>query len=328
MARELLSHHNDLERLICTYDLFEPSRIRHIIEERLCVDGRAALRNAASACLAVARQNRPLAVQILRTLVVAHLSGQPSALSADELWDRIRVPPWVNPSGDSPQERRRVLLELAARSGGTIRIGALGVAFVRAHESSREVKEFNDALPMLRLFDPELLEVGRTSEIAAAIARVGEVLTRLAEEAHGVDDTLSRFALACRSHLPPEVKRTLSAFVALTEKKPEGLLEIGTRGRRFADAQALVAAYKDLTAAAASVPGLLAMKDYLKRTRLEPPVHDSRRPDHFRGLAAERRLLKEELGARAPYSAARSTLQVRFERFRWTYIELYHGAHE
>jgi hypothetical protein len=326
MARELLSHHNDLERLICPYDLFEPSLIRHIIEERLGVDGRAALRNAASACLAVARQNRPLAVQILRTLVVAHLSGQPSALNANQLWNRIPVPPWVNPSGDSPEARRRVLFELAARSGGTIRIGASGVAFVRSRESAPDVKEFNDALPMLKLFDPELLEVGETSEIAAAIARMGEVLPRLAEEARGVDDTLSRFARACHSHLPPEVKRTISAFVALTEKSPQALLEIGARGKRFADAQAVVAAYKDLTAAAASVPGLLAMKDYLKRTQLEPQALDSRSYGHFRRLAAERRLLKAELGARAPYSAARSAIQTRFERFRWTYIELYHGT--
>lgn len=221
-----------------------------------------------------------------------------------------------------------MLLELAVRSGGTIRIGGLGVAFVRAHDSCPEVKEFNDALPILKLFDPELLEVGETSEMTAATTRLGEVLAHLAEEARGVDDALTRFARACHRHLPPEVKRILSAFVALTEKSPKGLLEIGARGRRFADAQAVVAAYKDLTAAAASVPSLLAMKDYLKRTRLEPRALNPRSSVHFRTLAAERRTLEAELGARAPYSTAPKTLLARFERFRWTYIELYHSGRE
>lgn len=316
-AREFLSHHNDPDRLICPYDLFDASPVRHIIEQGLGFGGRAALRRVVAASLEIALEYRPLAMRILRTLVVAHLNEAPPALSPDELWSRIPVPPWVNPDRDSPAERRRVLLELASRAGGAIRIGMDGIAFVGAHRSPPEVTAFNSALPLLKLFDPELLAVGETSEIAVAAARISAVLANLAEEAHRVRNDLERFARASRSPLPLEVKRTLSAFVALTEKGPHGLLEIGGRGPRFRSAQIVVAAYRELTVAAASVPALLAMKNFLKQARLEIGAIDSRRSRRFPTLANECRLLEAELGAMAPYSSGHAALQARFERFRW-----------
>ena len=128
-VRDLLSLHKNPDRLISPYDFFESARIRHNIQERLGADGRAALRLAASACPAMARSNRQLAVEIFRTLVIAHVRGE-IPLELNELWNRIPVPPWVDPNGDSPEKRKRVLLELALRSSGAIKFGAQGAIFV------------------------------------------------------------------------------------------------------------------------------------------------------------------------------------------------------
>ncbi len=128
-ARDLLSLHKNPDRLISPYDFFDSARIRHNIQERLGAGGRAALRLAASACPAMARSSRQLAVEILRTLVIAHVRGE-IPVELDDLWSRIPVPPWVDPDGDSPEKRKRVLLELAMRSSGAIKFGAQGAAFV------------------------------------------------------------------------------------------------------------------------------------------------------------------------------------------------------
>jgi len=50
------------------------------------------------------------------------------------------------------------------------------------------------------------------------------MLKHLAEEAQGVD-TL-RFALACHSHLPPEVKRDIIRFRRIDGKKSQGCLRL------------------------------------------------------------------------------------------------------
>lgn len=126
-ARDLLSMHKNPDRLICPYDFFDSARIRHHIEEGLGAGGRAALRLGASACAAMARSNRQLAVEILRTLVVAHATGE-TPMHMDQLWNRIPVPPWVDPDGDSPEKRKRVLLELTLRSDGAVQFGAQGAA--------------------------------------------------------------------------------------------------------------------------------------------------------------------------------------------------------
>src|SRR5260370_12867404 len=70
------------------------------------------------------------------------------------------------------------------------------------------------------------------------------------------------------------------------------------------------------------------MQEYLRQTRLEPELFDPQSPGQFAAMATERRLLEAELGARAPYCRRRESIEARFEKFKWTYIENYRAAHE
>ncbi len=331
MAREVLADHKDTASLVYPYELFEVSELKRIIGDRLGTDGRAALRHASSAVQSMPRQNRQLAEQIVRTLVLAHLCGQAPALEIDQLWSRLPAVGGVAPgshAGNAAPQRSQILQELASRGSRAITTSPVGAAFVLARESSPDIDRFNQALALLKLFDPGLEAAGDRSELTAAMARLGQALSNQIEEAQGVTDTLSRFALASNAQFERGVKRTIDAFIELAHSGARELVDLGADEKRASDAQRLVAAYRDMVAAAASVAALLAMRDYLEQTRLEPDNVDRREAPEVAALATERRLLEAELGPRAPYSKARDSLQARFERFKWTYAEQYRTAHE
>ncbi|HEY2105782.1 MAG TPA: hypothetical protein VGH29_08350, partial [Candidatus Binataceae bacterium] len=329
MAREVIAAHKDTASLVCPYELFEASELKRIIGDRLGTDGRAALRHASSAVQSTPRQNRQLAEQIVRTLVLAHLCGQAPALEIDQLWSRLpagEVAPGGH--GGNGRERSQILQELAARSASSITTSPVGAAFVPTRESSPDLDRFNLARPLLKLFDPGFGPVRDRSELTAAMALLGQALSNLIEEAEGVADTLSRYARAFNLQLEPGVKQTIDTFIELAHRGAPGLVDLAADEKRAADAQHTAAAYHELVAAAGFVPALLAMKDYLEQTRLEPDNVDREEAPEVAALATERRLLEAELGARAPYSKARDSLQARFERFKWTYAEQYRIAHE
>src|SRR5262249_13799443 len=131
---------------------------------------------------------------------------------------------------------------------------------------------FNKAVPLLKLFDPVLAPLHQASELPAAIAQLDRSLSSLIEEAQGVSNSLIRYALASRGQPEPgpEVRRAIDAFVELAHGGARGLIERGAEENQRANARSVVAGYHEMAAAAASVPALLAMKEYLEQTRLEP----------------------------------------------------------
>jgi hypothetical protein len=327
MVREVLAARKDVDRLVYPCDIYEAAEVRRIVEQRLGAEGRAALRNALAAALAMPKASRHCAEQIVRTLALAHLCEPAPALEIDQLWNRLPAAPAV-PDASAPEGRNAILRELAARSSGAIRVTPVGAAFVPAAQSSPDVEEFNQALALLKLFEPGLEAVRTASELTAGMARLAEAMSNLIEETHSVEATLNRFALAYHTEMDPEVRRAINEFMQLLERGAPGLLEAGADEKYLPRAQAIVAAYRELAAAAAAVPGLLAMREYLRQTRLEPELFDPQSPGQFAAMATERRLLEAELGVRAPYSRARESVEARFEKFKWTYIESYRAAHE
>ncbi len=326
-VREVLGAHKDPERLVYPCDIFEASEVRHAIEQRLGADGRAALRNALAAVHAMPRGSRQRDEHIVRTLALAYLCEPAPALEIDQLWSRLPAAGAASQAASSNGAVQE-LRELAQRSAGAIRVTPVGAAFAPARESSPDIEAFNRAVALLKLFEPTLSEVGTDAELSAGMERLAEALSDLIEEAHEVNEALNRFALACRSPLEPEVTRAIGDGVDLAAKGARDLIEHGADEPYLRRAQRVAGAYRELSAAAASVPGLLAMKDYLQQTRLEPESFDPRSPGQFGALATERRLLEAELGARAPYSRAREALEGRFEKFKWAYVENYRNAHE
>ncbi len=327
MVREVLGAHKDPERLVYPCDIFEPSQVRHAIEQRLGADGRAAMRNALAAALAMPKASRQRAEHIVRTLAMAYLCEPAPALELEQLWARLPVASGASKSASGAAALEE-LRELAQRSAGAIVVTPVGAAFAPARESRPAIEAFNRALALLKLFEPGLTEVQTSTELNTAMARLAAAMSDLIEEAREVSAVLNRFALVCRSALEPEVARTINDCVDLAEKGGRDLLEHGADETYLRRAQSVVGAYRELAAAAASVPGLLAMKDYLQQTRLEPEAFDPQSPGPFGALATERRLLEAELGARAPYSRAREALEGRFEKFKWAYVDNYRNAHE
>lgn len=328
MAREVIDTHKDVASLVYPYELFELSGFKRNIADRLGTDGRAALRQANSAVQSMPRQKRLPAEQIVRTLVLAHLCGQEPALETGQLWSRI--PEDIAPGGhtENARERSQILQELASRSAGSIATAPVGAAFVPARETGPDIDRFNRALALLKLFDPGLEAAGDQSELTAATARLGQSLPNLIEEADAVTDSLNRFALASKAQFDPGARQAIDAFVELARSGAQGLLELGADEKHLAAARHTVAAYQDMVAAAAFVPAILGMKDYLEQTGLETERVDHQQAPEVAALAMERRLLEVELGPRAPYSKSRDSLQARFERFKWTYAEQYRIAHE
>jgi hypothetical protein len=325
--REVLTAHKDPDRLVYPCDIFEASEVRQAIEQRLGAGGRAALRSAPAAALSMPRGSRQRNEQIVRTLAIAYLCEPAPALEIDQLWSRL-PPAGVAPRAASSSGAFEELQTLAERSAGAIQVTPAGAAFVPASESTPDIEAFNRAIALLKLFEPTLVEVHSVSELPVAKARLVEALSNLIEEARVVNEALQRFASACRSPLEPEVVRALHDCIDLAERGAEDLFKRGADETYLRRAQGVIGAYRELAAAAASVPGLLAMKDYLQQTRLEAESFDSQSPSQAAALATERRLLEAELGARAPYSRAREALEGRFEKFKWTYVENYRVAHE
>jgi hypothetical protein len=183
------------------------------------------------------------------------------------------------------------------------------------------------ALRLLSLFDPDFQSVRRDSGLSEAIAQLDRALSNLAEEADDVADTLESFAHACGARTDSVTRRLLEAFLGLVGRGARGLAEAGRQPDQ-AELRATLAGYRELVAAAAFAPSLIAMKEYLRWTRLDPLTVDFRNFPEIGNLAAERRLLEAELGPQAPYSKVRDLLQTRFEKFKWSYVEQYRDAHE
>ena len=330
-AREVLAAHKDTASLVLPYELFDVPELHRIITNRLGVDGREALRSAASAVQSVPRPRRHLAERIVRTLTLAYLCGEAPALELNQLWGRVIAPPDHSRADNSritAPERTKILKHLYARSAGAITASSVGAALVPMRQASPDIELFNHALALLKLFDPGIDGVENQAGLAAALARLSRCLSNLTEEADAVIHGLNRYALACNTQLEPEIKRTIGGFIELAHRGAQGLVELGVDQQRAADARALVAGYREMAAAAACVAPLLSMKKYLEQTRLVPGNFDPGLAPELASLAAERGLLEAELGPRAPYSRVRDSLQARIEKFRWTYTEQYRIGHE
>jgi hypothetical protein len=329
-ARDVLSVHRQPDCLVYPCELFEAAQTKGIIHERLGADGRHSLHDGYGAIQRMARARRPFAEQIVRTLALAHLCGKAPALELDELAQLL--PPSHAPRMDrnktGAERLAGILPELARLSSGAIAISPAGAVFVPAHADGADLERFNRALPLLRLFDPALAPAERKSQVDQELERLDRALSNLIEEAHGVIDALDRFAVACGAGLTAEVRHTVESFIEILNGGTTGLLALDADPSGYERARSAWSAYRELAAAAAFVPALFTMKEYLERTRLEPEKLDSRKAPEIAGLAAEKRLLEAELGAQAPYSKARESMAARFEKFKWTYLEVYRTAHD
>lgn len=336
LAGEVLATHranaaDAYARPVLPGELMGAAAVAKHVSERLGEAGRAARRIAYAA--ADAMEERERARAIVDALMLERLAGRASALSEREL--RARLPELRHErdgGADGVAATAALVAALAERSGGVIACDARGAGFNPRAAGAPEVAAFNAAMPLIRLFDSTLGAATELPELRARLGRLGDALADALEGAHRVAAVLEAAERETRGALAAEHRRTLDDFIALAEAGAAALVETGADAARREQAARLVAAYEALATAAAAVPRMRAMREYLRAAGLAPDL-GAAEPAADKAIVAleiECQLLLGALNLGVLPAAARNfeALETRFQKFKWTYIEAYRAAHE
>ena len=179
---------------------------------------------------------------------------------------------------------------------------------------------------------------GQQIKIDTACARHA----RAVEAAHRVGAALEGVCRDFLMELPPEHRETIDDFIALAEAGPGALIGLAAERPRM-QAERAIEAYEALAAAAAAVPRIRAMREYLRATGLMPgtagysaaettaaPGEGSAADKAIAAAQVECQLVLVAMESAVPRWAARGfdALEIRFQKFKWGYIQLYQAAHE
>jgi hypothetical protein len=318
-------------RPLLPVDLMESAAVTKRVEERLGEAGRAALRIAHRA--ADAMEEREGARGIVDVLTLERLAGGARALALGEL--RARLPERYQRRGSVPAASAAIaaMLEaLAARTGGVITFNARAARFNPRAAGASEVAAFNNALPLIQRFDARLNEAAELPEVRAGLKRAGDAMARAVEAAHRTGATLEAAHRELRAELKSEHRRTLENFIALAGAGAGALIEQAAEPQSRAQAERVVAAYEALAAAAAAAPRMREMREYLRATALMPDIagDDDAVDKTVAAAQVECQLLLAALDNGVPRWEPRGfdAFEVRFQKFKWSYIQIYHAAHE
>lgn len=311
-------------------ELMETAEVSKRVDERLGEAGRAALRIARGAAAAMKEDGR--AREIVDALVLERLGAEAQALSPSEL--RARLPERHGHRGPATGSAgiAAMLEALAAHSSGVITFDARGAQFNPRAAGAPEVAAFNRALPLVRLFDSTLTEATELPELRVKLRRVSDAMASALERAHGVTATLDAAHREMHAELKLEHRRTLDAFVTLAGSGTGSLIEQAAEPRPREEAQRVIAAYETLATAAAAAPRMREAREYLRATALAPNfARNGQAVDKEVATAqVECQLLLAALdsGALSCEPRALDALEIRFQKFKWNYIQLYQAAHE
>ncbi|HUA35646.1 MAG TPA: hypothetical protein VMA09_18695 [Candidatus Binataceae bacterium] len=315
-----------VERLIYPADLLAFAATARLGDSG--TDALAIIRDAAQAYVG---NEAELAREIVDTLVVEHLAGVTASLTLTEI--QARLPSLAQRVGESWTRNaiEGVLDQLAARTRGVIRFDADGARFDPSAAAVPEVARFNSALKLVRRFDPALSASRELPELSAKLKRLENAMGSRADAAIGVERLLAGAVRESGMTTSAEQSRTIAEFVALAQGSARGLIELGADSARAEAALKTVAAYEAIAAAAAAIPRLATMREYLKATGLRASSElPSGRDGAIVALETECELLAIETSPRALSAIPRAlkALEARFQKFKWTYVQLYCVAHE
>jgi hypothetical protein len=310
-------------------DLMATAAVTKRAGERLGEAGRAALRIAHDA--ADAMEERGRAREIVDALMLERLRAGALALSPGELCTRLSE----RGRRGSPARSAAIatLLEaLAARTSGVITFDARGAQFNPRAAGAPEVAAFNNALPLIQRFDSTLGEAAELSELRARLKRLGDAMARALEGAHRVAAALEAAHREMHAELKAEHRRTLDDYIALVGAGTGALIEQAAEPQPREQTAGVIAAYEALAIAAAALPRVREMREYLRATALASSIAGDDEAAYKAVAAAqvECQLLLAGLDTGALRCEPRGldALEVRFQKFKWNYIQLYQSAHE
>jgi hypothetical protein len=130
--------------------------------------------------------------------------------------------------------------------------------------------------------------------------------------------------------MPASHLDAIAQYIELAESGAAAILETANDPARRDVVRLVLANYEPLAEAAALLPRMRAMREYLAATGLRASAEVDRSVESaVAALETECELLAVELGPRALTGAPRNldALEARFQKFKWTYVERYLGAH-
>jgi hypothetical protein len=329
LAQELEAYALGAERLIYPCDVTVNPYVARLTDQLLGETGAAAAGVARAAALKLGGNERALAREMVETLIAAQIAAPGAALSLDEFAQR--VPMLAEGTGVWSIPALAALLGgLETASAGAIVLTGGAVRFDPSAGSAPEAARFNAALSLVRRFVPDLEPVRNADELQRALRRLTDAMANAVENASRTRSVLAAAMAEARLDPPQSHGRAIQEYISLADRGPVALIEAATDPAQRESAARRIAAYEELAAAAAVIPRMRAMREYLRRTGLrvsfeEDPARDPR----VSALETECQLLGAEIGPRVLDGPPRNldAIEARFQKFKWTYVQLYRAMH-
>jgi hypothetical protein len=301
------------------------------LEVQLAPVGRAALKIAHDTLARSFQGNqKELAREIVDTLVMESVCGGIEPLTIEVLGSRV---PMLARSGaaDSFPVVRTLLSQLHAKTGGVIRFDSDTARFDPEAAGAPELAAFNSAIALLRHFDPSLTPAREMDGLPARLEKLERAMADAVATANRTRDMVSSALRESNMPMPAAHLDAIAQYIELAESGAAAILEIGNDPARRDAAIVVLTNYEPLADAAAAFPRFSAMRNYLAATGLRASaVIDRSMESAVSALETECELLAVELGPRALTGSPRNldALEARFQKFKWTYVQRYLGAHE
>jgi len=317
--------------LIYPAELLDVPITRGQLEHMLGADGRAALMIAENAATRLTSNQRELGRAVARTLAIENLVRPGSLLNIGELHQRLRLL-----DGRAPGDRwtTLVLEEIVARLAESTR-GIIGskdgaATFEPSGADAPEVAAYNGALALARHFDPGLTAVHDAKDIAPGLERLRQAMAAALEASSRDPRTLVEVLAAAHLDLDPAQVRTFEDFAALVGAGPLNLVELARNSTLRGQALKTISGYRQVSAAVVVAPRIRAMNEYLTATRLRSPlIADQKIDNAVVALETDCALLAAEIHPRMLLRdvSVIESLEVRFQKFKWSYSQAYRNAH-
>jgi hypothetical protein len=231
--------------------------------------------------------------------------------------------------------RADALTELESRSGGVVSLDS-GAGVVRLNLHTAEVSAivaYNAALPLLRHFDSTAQLITDPAELHTALQRLERAMATAFERISHDRAILIQAAGETGGTLSHDRERVFTELLAITQAGPAGLLDAARDRTHEAACESALAEYDNLSALAAGMPRVGAMREYLLAMGLHDTFDDDSADDTPNArLATDCKLLLVAVAvnaaSQAKSPATLDSLEARFQRFKWTYIPRYLEEHE
>jgi len=299
-------------------DVVRSAAAANLIEIRLGGTGRAARRIAYRA--ADALEESLLAREIVDLLLLQWLGNGERPVSIPELRASLAD---IRTNFAAADARIAAIVEaVAARSGGVIDFSRGEPRFNPHAAGAPEVAAYNDALSLLRHFDSTLVEARDASDLEARLARASEAMARAVEEAHR----------ELRLELKAEHRRAFDDFIALAGAGPAAVIGQALDPEYRIRAKRVAVEFELIAAAAAAIPRIREMREYLRAAELTPGMTRDdpgvERPVAAAQVECQLLLSALESGVARWEPRGFDALEIRCHKFKWNYIQLYQSAHE